>query len=41
MAYLTDWRILLAFLLLVIGIATMLYSSEKRQQESPAVGTTI
>jgi hypothetical protein len=30
MAYLTDWPILLAFLLLVIGIATMLYCSEKR-----------
>jgi hypothetical protein len=30
MAYLTDWRILLAFLLLVLAIAIMVYRSEKR-----------
>jgi hypothetical protein len=30
MAYLTDWRILLAFLLLVIGIAAMLHYAERK-----------
>jgi hypothetical protein len=30
MAYLTDWRILLAFLLLVLAIAIMVHRSEKR-----------
>jgi hypothetical protein len=30
MDYLTDWRILLAFVLLVLAIATMFYRREKR-----------
>jgi hypothetical protein len=29
MAFLTDWRILLAFLVLVLAIAIMLYRSER------------
>jgi len=35
MVYLTDWRILLAFLLLVVAIASMIYRSEKSQHEPP------
>lgn len=30
MAYVTDWRVLLAFLIVVLAIAIMLYHSEKR-----------
>ena len=31
MVYLTDWRTLLAFLLLVLAIATMFYRTEKKR----------